>query len=218
MFKVFTKIRNIHKINVVRAMKPLSYVFDGQQYTMPSIRFMYKPQYALYHTSQLFHFNNAFIKLSSIDIDPIDVKKALDAASRLGDLLKLGHLLKIINDPLVVSNKITQEICDMAIHRDIESIKYIPTRFKTEYLCLDVLNKDGLLIQYMKDIQTDRMCIFALHQNLSALSYMDFKKIKCSNLLDEINKFRNACVSEQQFKEYIGRAYFREIYNMARGD
>ncbi len=65
----------------------------------------------------------------------------------------------------------TLELCWIAIKSRIKAFQFIKDEFKTKELCLYVVEKDGLMLQYISE-QSLELCWKAIYQNIEAIEYV----------------------------------------------
>jgi hypothetical protein len=64
------------------------------------------------------------------------------------------------------------DICQLAVRTNPEAIKYINECFLTEKICITAVEKDPMMLQYVKKYQTPQMCLRAVKKDGRALKYV----------------------------------------------
>ena len=104
----------------------------------------------------------------------------LEAVTRYGSLLEFCKFqtpeiclaaVKECGKALRFSDHFSQEICDVAVENDVRAIRYVPDIYQTEDMCLQVVKRDGYLLQYCKR-QTPTIVQAALDENPDSLIWV----------------------------------------------
>jgi IMP cyclohydrolase len=65
------------------------------------------------------------------------------------------------------------ELCELAITKKGEALRYVPDNLKTEHMCMTAVTQNGSALEYVpEELKTEQMCMTAVTKNGTALRYV----------------------------------------------
>ena len=116
-----------------------------------------------------------------LSIDPINIQYVNQNLVTDNELCSI-ILKDALYLPYIKKERITQEMCDIAVNAKPQTIKFVPECYQTNKLCKLAIDRDPLLLEHVIN-QTEELCLNAIRKNHLVYSYIKNKNDKYNNEL-----------------------------------